>query len=240
MSKERSRPFLRLPFKKQKYNISEGWNYSEEEKLIHGFVGHGAIDFELPRGTPVLAAAKGWAVSSYFGYFLKREGKTVLYQGQPLGFGLGYFVQIYHPSVKLFTSYGHLEKVAESIKFHAPKTRGNNLWPVGCKVDPERLAKYRWATKVEQGEGIGYVGDSGLTWGYKDYPVRPDPRTFPSWDEVHLHFEVFRRVGSRKRKIFFDPYGIKSTRKDYRVAKMGSKDKVLWLRDKNGTLLFAG
>lgn len=236
-------PFLYLPFKEQSYRISEGWDYSEEEEAIHGFEGHGAIDFELPRETPVLAAAEGWAIASYFGYPLKKEGQPVLYQGKPVGFGLGYFVQIYHPQAKLYTIYGHLEQVADAIKFHAPRGRGGYLWPVGHKIAPEKLASHRLATSVKRGQAIGLVGDSGITWGYSDFPKRPDPEHYPSWDEVHLHFEVFARVGSRQRKKFFDPFGIKSTAQDYPDShksgtKLGEKSPVLWILGEDGLLQF--
>lgn len=232
-------PFLYMPFKRQTYKVTEGWRYSQAEQKITGLVGHGGIDFKLPRGTGVLAAAPGWAISSYFGYFLKKEGKPVFYKNKPLGFGLGYFVQIYHPETKLYSAYGHLEKIAEVIRFHQPRRIRANVWPVGHKILPENLPKYKWATWVERGQVIGFVGDSGLAWGYEDFPQRPDPRKFPSWDEVHLHFEVFKRVGNRKKKQYFDPFGIKGEGKDYpdffrKGKQLGVKSPVLWILDEKG------
>lgn len=230
---------MHLPFEEQDYEITEGWFYSDEEKAIHGFTTHGAIDFKLERGTPVLAAAEGLAVSSYFSYLLKKEGKPLLYNDKPMGFGLGYFVQIYHSQQDLFTTYAHLERVADEIKFHASRGHGDYIWPVGHKVDPSKLPRYRWGTKVERGQVVGYVGDSGITWGYVDYPRRPDPEKFPSWDEVHLHFEVFRRVGVRKKKKMFDPYGIQGKTEDYpdsykKGKGMGAKGAILWALDEKG------
>lgn len=230
--------FLTLPFPEGQYEITEGWHYSDEEKAIHGFSGHGAVDFALSRGTPVLAAADGWAIASYSWRRLKREeGRPLLYRGKQIGFGLGYFVQIYHPQTKLYTAYGHLQKITPGIKFLAPRKREDCLWPLGHKLDPEKLPRHIWATKIKRGQVIGYVGDSGLTWGYEDYPARPDYVKFPSWDEVHLHFEVFTRVGSKKRKKYFDPYGIKEKGSEYpdslkKRKKLGGKGIILWILNK--------
>ncbi len=226
-------PFLTLPFTKQYYKITEGWHYSEQEKSIHGFVGHAAVDFALKRGTPVLAAADGIAISSYLSFPVKNEdGSPRLYQGKPVGYGFGYFVQVYHPENGLYTAYGHLEKVAENIKFFKPRKMGEKLWPVGHKLDPNS-SNYP-GTLVKRGEVIGFSGDSGLTWGYSDYPKRPDPSQFPSWDEEHLHFEVFERYGSRKKKRYFDPYGIKGEELDYPDSykpgkPMGEQGPILWI-----------
>lgn len=238
MMSEKQKPFLNLPFYKQLYTITEGWHYSEEEKSIHGFSGHSAVDFRLPRSTPVLAAADGLAVASYFAYPLKKMDQPVLYQEKQIWFGLGYFVQIYHPQNNLYTAYGHLEKVAPAVLFHKPIKKGEKYWPVGHKIKPENLTHYRFAKFVTAGEVIGFVGDSGLNWGYEDFPKRPDPQKFPSWDEVHLHFEVFERYGSRKKKRYFDPYGIKSVAEDYPNSyksdlPLGQKSPLLWNMDIN-------
>lgn len=232
--KENIQLFLSLPFTKQPYTVVEGWYYSEQEKSIHGFLRHSGIDFQLSRNTPVLASADGWAISSYFGYPLIKDNKPVLYKDKQVGFGLGYFVQIYHPEAEIFTAYGHLSEVAPEIKFHKPRKLGNHFWPVGHKISPEKLPDYKWVTKVKTGQVIGYVGDSGLTWGYQDYPQRPNPQKHPSWDDVHLHFEVFTRVGSKLRKKYLDPYGVKGVAEDYSDSfkegnKLGKEGSVLWI-----------
>lgn len=238
------KPFLTLPFKKQQYHITEGWRYSDQEKSIHGMNIHGGIDFELPRFAPVLAAADGWATSSYFWYELKNnDGTPRLYKDKPIANTFGLFVQIYHPEVDYYTAYAHLEDIAPEIKFHKPVKRGERFWPIGHKINPQKLPKYPGATKVKRGQTIGYVGDRGLTWGYSDYPKRPDPNKFPSWDEVHLHFEVFIRKGTRKLKKYFDPYDIKGKAGDYpdsfKSREMETEGPVLWMLDENGFLQFA-
>jgi murein DD-endopeptidase MepM/ murein hydrolase activator NlpD len=239
--------FLYLPLKRTDYQITEGWRYSEEEKNIHGVSGHGGIDFSVPRGTEVLSAADGWAIASYYWKSLKnQDGSQRTLKDKEIGMGLGYFVQIYHPQENLYTSYGHLDRVSEEIPFHRPIERNGVFWPVGHKVKPENLPHYKYAKFVKTGEVIGFVGDSGLTWGYRDYPQRPDPNKYPSWDGIHLHFEVFNRVGSRGNKKYFDPFGIKSNFNDYPDSdrlnnrkNMGTKSFVLWLIDQEGMPQFS-
>jgi murein DD-endopeptidase MepM/ murein hydrolase activator NlpD len=230
------KPFLYLPFEKQKYKITEGWNYSDQEKSIHGIVGHGGIDFAIPKGTPVLAPADGIAISSYFSYPLLKNGKSVKYNQKQVFYGLGFFVQIYHPDHSFYTSYGHLEKISPEIKFHYPRKLGNNFWPVGNKISPEKLVNYPFATKVKKGQVIGYVGNSGLGLGNIGYP---DYKNYKSWDEVHLHFEIFMRYGSKKRKKYFDPYGIKEkfdkyTDSNRKGFKLGQKGFNFWILNNQG------
>lgn len=235
-------PFLTLPFEKKNYQITEGWNYSEKEKEITGFTGHGGIDFELAFGSTILAAADGWAISSYMNFPIKDEkGQVKLYQGKPLGFGYGYFVQIFHPKevtgteIPLYTTYGHLLTIT-GVPFHKPRKTGDSWWPVGNKVSPDLYPLYHHARYIKSGQVIGYSGFSGLTWGYDDYPNIPDPKFYPSWDKPHLHFEVATRVGYKKKKRFFDPYGIKSQAQDYpdsskKGQEIGSKSPNLWILD---------
>ena len=200
--------YLKIPVR-GKYRITEGWRYSKHESGIHGTLIHGAVDFSQKRGSPVYAAAAGWAISSYHGdYAVDEKDRIKKYKGKPVGFSLGYFVQIYHPSVKRFTQYGHLGSIAEKIPFAKPRKLKGWLCPVGHKIPGPKLSKYKKAVWVKQGEHIGNIGDSGLTWGYTDYPKRPDPKKFPSWDETHTHFTEFVRLanGTKKARDPFDLY----------------------------------
>lgn len=237
------KPFLVLPFKKQLYKVTEGWRYSEHEKAIHGFTGHAGIDFELPRGTEIFAAADGWTISSYFNFIILKDGKPLLYQEKEIGLGLGNFVQIYHHESGLYTAYGHLETIDKVIPFHKPRKVGTHFWPIGHKINPNKLVDYSKAVFIKRGQSIGRVGDSGLTLGYYDYPTRPDPEQYPSWDEVHLHFEVFSRIGGKKIKKYLDPYGIKGGVEDYpdsskQGTKLGEKSSVLWILDNHELPVF--
>ncbi len=91
------KPFLYLPFKKQKYQVSEGYLYSNEESKIHGCKGHGGIDFSLSQGTEIYAVEDGIAIASYFSGKLDKK-----YKGKDVWFGLGRFVQIWHPKYAVF------------------------------------------------------------------------------------------------------------------------------------------
>ncbi len=207
--------FLTLPFHEPHYHISEGWIYSAEEQQIHGYVGHGGVDFVLPRGVPIVAAADGWALASYFWFLVKEGGVPRRYKGKEVGMGLGRFVQIWHPEQELFTVYGHLDSIESKIPFYGPRKLQDCLHPVGHKFLPKKMIDNCAAIPIKRGEIIGTAGDTGLTWDYTDYPERPNPNEKPSWDEVHLHFEVFQRVGSRLKKKYLDPYGINSHWQDY-------------------------
>lgn len=226
--------FLRLPFKKQKYRITEGWIYSDQEFDIHSFCGHCGIDFALPYGTELYAIEDGLAISSYFSRKLHHK-----YKNKDVWFGLGYFVQIYYPKYGRFSIFGHFSTIDSAIKFHKPKKDGRFYWPVGHKVLPEKLPDYSHVTKVKKGQLIGLSGTSGLGWGCSDYPTRT--KKFISWDEPHLHFEIFRRVGTKRVKQYADPYGIKEQESyypdSYRLknrGNMGKNGDVLWQTDKDG------
>ena len=240
------RPFLHLPFKKQPYKITEGWYYSKGEQKIHGFRGHGAVDFALPCKTPVLAAASGWAVASYHlspVFAWDKNGKRLesqrKWQGKPVFMGMGRFVRIYHPNFRVYTQYAHLSSVAPKIPFRTPRRVGSKFIPVGQNIlIPENLGRSPYIVFVKAGEEIGKVGDTGLGWGYQDYPERPNSRLYPSWDEVHLHFEVFTKTKYGK-KHYLDSYGIKDHRGAYpdslkKGSVLGIKGPILWLLDKQG------
>ncbi len=198
IDKVRSLPverYLSLPFAQQSHRVSEGWFYSRAENKIHGLWGHAAVDFELPRGTDVLAAADGWAMSSYHRRPLfDKNGKVLLYRGKKVEMGLGWFVQIYHPEAGRYTLYGHLEEVAGQISYSPARRLENSIiTPSNLKVPLGKMEKHKRFIWVKRGEKIGKVGDSGLGLGYDDFPNRPSPEEFPSWDEVHLHFVEFTR-----------------------------------------------
>ena len=207
---------LTLPFLKgEEVKITEGWIYSEEEKSIHGIANHQAIDYSGLRGTPVLASADGYAVSTSQIAYLSR-----IYQGKRVGYGYGNYVIIWHPEKKLYTLYAHLEQAAPDIPYFQPEERSYGGWgpPPTLSLKPEDLLKN--AKFVKKGELIGWMGDSGLSWGYDELPrLRPDPICYPSWDEPHLHFEVFT-INAEGKKVKLDPYGIYGTAEEYKDVKL--------------------
>lgn len=229
---------LSLPIPKDAYKITEGWIYSKEEQSIHGGSKHLGIDYACQRGTPVFAATDGWAISSYKRRVLtdKKTGQEILYKGKKITNSRGYFVQIFHHNTNLFTEYYHLEKIADNLPFGEPIQTGEDvLLPVGRDLPPEEYKTYKKALLVKRGDIIGFVGDSGLTWGYDDYPNRPDPKEFPSWDETHLHFRVYSK-GKDETEEELDPYDVYKSFEYYpwtsHVKTMGKNH--LWLNVKEG------
>jgi len=115
-------PYLTLPLKNG-FSISEGYIYSKNETSVHGRYFHYGIDYACPYGTPIYAAASGYAVAGYNRFTeLNEDGTLKLYKGLPMGNGFGYFIQIYHPynicKVKggRITQYGHLSKFAKGFR----------------------------------------------------------------------------------------------------------------------------
>ena len=195
---------------------------------------HYAVDFDAPRGTPVYASAAGFAVTSLHIAYGRQ------YQGKRIGYALGRFVQIWHPGQKVYTQYAHLDRVASGVPYIAPQRTktgsGTSLYDPTIVYRPVseflKVAKF-----VRKGQLIGYVGDSGLSWGYDEGLKRPDPAKYPSWDETHLHFEVFDRDEKGKKDHRYDPFGIYGDGADY--VSWIQTTKGLWLKDGAGKLRWA-
>ncbi len=236
------KPYLTLPFRQRSYRVTEGWFYSKYEYEIHLLWGHAAIDFELPRGADVLAAASGWAMSSYHrSNYTGEDGRPVKYKGKEIGIGLGYFVQMYHPETGRYTLYGHLGSVDSKIPYSpARRLKDGRISPANIGRRPEEMSKHFRFVWVERGDKVGEVGDSGVNWGYDDFPDRPDPSKYPSWDrDTHLHFvELTRDLRDGSLSSPRDPYDIYWTADKYpdperkgNISFLGPK--TLW-RLKNG------
>lgn len=131
-------PYMELPIK-DSYSLEEGYIYSQEERDVHGFYIHGGLDFDCNFGTPVYAAASGFAVAGYHRFTLFNEDRTLrLHEGKPLGFGFGNMVQIYHSEETSgvlggrVTQYGHLSSVSSSIKMKLfPAEEGDIIYRIG-------------------------------------------------------------------------------------------------------------
>jgi len=243
-------PYLTLPFRKadtnKTYDITEGWMYSEGEKAIHGFAEHNGVDFALPYGTPVVAPADGYAMSSYHTFWiLNDDGTKRTYQGKPIRFGLGYFVQMYIPSVNRYIQMAHLSDVDAAIPFSLPIASGDDWVPTNHTLSVNDLKNSTQYVQVKKGQVIGRVGFSGLAWDYEEYssgsarPVAIDPNVKKSWDEPHIHFEDFWRDQTTGQKVANrDPYGIYGTTLDYPTPDRRGTIMIspLWLRGEHTRL----
>ena len=221
-----SQPYLHLPFRAEKFYVEEGWYYSAEEQAIHLYKKHGGIDFRLQRGMPILAAHSGYALASYQHRIRRYKGRDLLYQGKPVGFGYGYFVVIWNPAIKRGTLYGHCQKLSPRLPFVKPTGKFPNLISKLYSLSAAEIIKR--GKRVWAGQVIGWAGDQGCTWGYNDYPRRPDPKKFPSHDGVHLHFEEFGKKPSGQRVAYRDPFGIYKSYKQYPRSLRGIKNS-LWI-----------
>jgi len=262
-------PFLALPFSKQNAaqaggtrNISEGWYYGEE-RGITGSETHHAIDFNLPYGSPVLAMDDGWAAFTYQSFL-----SPVAYKGKLTGQGLGLWVLTLHkvPATNVYWwgKYGHLSAVAPGLKYLRPSVDSDGDWhepssgPDNLYVpDPQLTTIF---TPIHRGQILGYVGDTGIEWGYRDAfnvdtgTVTPRDRVaLPAWDkDAHVHIEIYRRVNGSpapgetfdSTRISVDPFGQYgqvrrwenySSYDDYPLGP-GS----LWLTDQRGKPVYAG
>lgn len=231
------KPFLSVPFsyaEREKLTISEGWKYTEEEKAVHGYATHYAVDFAAPRGTPIYAATSGYAISSFhIAYAGEHEGKKV-------GFGLGRFVQIWNPQQKVYVSYSHLDGVGAGIPYIAPKKgkTAEGLVTYDPTIVYQPLAEVMKVAKfVRKGQLVGYVGDTGLSWGYQENLTKRDVKKYPSWDETHLHFEVYRRSAGGSKAERYDPFGFYAAAEVYQS--WGQAVGGLWLKTPTGGLRWA-
>lgn len=158
------KPYLIFPIKEHS-RLTEGYIYSRAERSIHGNFWHKGIDIEAPYGAPVYAAASGFAVAGYHRYVLRNRDKTLrLYKGKPMGNGLGYFVQIFHPEEisniqgGRITQYGHLSKISDEIAVKVTQpTRINHVYKVLNKFrtsrDPKKSA-YKLEKSLQETERL--------------------------------------------------------------------------------------
>ncbi len=234
--KNSAEPFLTLPFNKQDlvdsinkskdprftatrpYEITEGSFYSLQEKRIHGYDVHAAIDYQVPYGTHVAAPCNGFAIASYHTFDVKNDdGSQRMYKGKPVGFGLGYFVQIYDPNVDRYVQLGHLSDLSKNVQFSKPVSTDAGWNPTNHILSIRELmdGSNPLVVVLKKGDYLGNVGYSGLRWGYTEYelgrdrPLVIDPDIYKSHDEPHVHLEEYYRDQATGRKGWQrDPYDI--------------------------------
>lgn len=215
---------MKIPFRRGQYDVTEGWFYSQFERSVHGYSSHGAVDIAVPLKTPLYAPCSGYAIGTFADRWLyDQKNRIRTYQGKPMRFGLGYFVQIYNPDVYRYVILAHLYDIDESIPFSLPRERGEDWLPSNHDIRIQDMPHNRMVKWVNKGDPIGQVGISGIGWGYRDHrrgATRPVQlaEDLHTWDETHLHFEEFwvdQRTGLRVRKR--DLYGLYSWYDRYRT-----------------------
>lgn len=238
--------------------MTSGWLIAEDERGVVGDDSHEALDFEgLPCGTPILAIADGWAVASYQSGAV-RGGKAAFNPADPsnpdtdwrdpinghegfLGYA-GLFVELqtnvqvpgYQNAV---AQYFHLGAVNPSIRWLDPVRQADtptwdgkqivNWYPAGISQTQGDIR--RIATPVKRGDVLGWMGDTGINFGYNDrfdptsHTVLPRNRLAePPWDpqgagvttpidhacQLHLEFYSGRDQAGSKIGRFdgFDKY----------------------------------
>lgn len=227
-------PFLYLPFSYQYYRnylVTEWRWYSGStwylnvigsgEYFIHGKKYHHAIDYALPYWAPVLSPIDWYLVASYHNAMLKDKWYFKTYGGRQLHFGLWRYVQIRNPERDLFVIVWHLSSIDEVIPIAPPlPTRWKNgvvRWdPTGMTINSGELLRminnpkdYPSIIKVKRWQRLGTVWISGLErWNQMQniltVPRWPDFPMALSWDEPHIHLEVF--VNEWWQKKLIDPY----------------------------------
>jgi len=199
--------------------ITNGWYEAEDELGVIGNDDfHQALDFEGPPcWTPILALADGWAVATYQSG-IERGGKAPFNPADPynpdtdwkdpisgktgwLGYaGLVVELQtnVQVPGFQNATAqYFHLAAVNPAIKWLAPERQPDTItwdgkhvanWlPAAIRQSQADIRKI--ATPVKRGQVIGWMGDTGINFGYND---NLDPNTHlvlprnryaqPPWD----------------------------------------------------------
>ena len=186
--------------------IATGFEYHEAEIKLHGVKTHNAIDFDLPRGTPVLAPADGYYLATYGEMLLRNDDRTPrtlslaeAKQGNPRNLDLRpphdsgtrwpiYFgsmvVQGWHGSGR-YTQFAHLDWVEPSIRYYQSEVQENgDLKPNYILRAPvSKLRRKGVASWLPAGTLLGVTGMTGCGWGERCYDTaklgkdgRPDFR----------------------------------------------------------------
>jgi hypothetical protein len=185
--------------------IATGFDYTPVEVAIHGVKTHNAIDFDVPRGTPVLAPADGYYVATYGELLLRNDDDTPrtlsLAEAKggnsynrdfrppksgtrwPIYFG-SMVVQGWHPNGR-YTQLAHLDYVDPAVRYYPPEAEENG----DLKFHPilrAPTATYRRsgvASWLKAGTLLGVTGMTGCGWGERCYETaqfgkgdRPDFR----------------------------------------------------------------
>lgn len=187
--------------------ITEGTTYSAAEQAITGIEAHGAIDIAPTTGdkrhADVFAAREGCAVASEQIFVIDAPAGDI-------GFGGGKIIEVLHPDGSR-TGYYHLSLLADEIPFYEgdPSVSPDGydgLYPWVVVQNDADFMEY--CVPVEKGQYLGETGVTGLSAPGQTETGGRDAEEVPSWDEDHLHLEVFIRDQNGSKVERFDPTGI--------------------------------
>jgi murein DD-endopeptidase MepM/ murein hydrolase activator NlpD len=251
------RPFLKLPFRQEdgqhSLSITNGWQMAEDEIPFAGPGLHSALDFEFLRthdhgyNVPVLAAADGRAYYTY--QYISGDYTDPQGEQHQIGLGAGLVIEVRHCN-GFVTQYIHVNRVADGIPYLKPEpdTATPGDWvPSGLFKTNQEL--WQTGTPVRAGQIIGWQGDTGIGFDWKDnfksglgIVIPRDRQKLPPWDPTQLHFQVYGgRVDGAKQNIVdpSDIYGqITHSTNPYtkRPGDLLVGPKSLWLSDRRGLL----
>ena len=226
---------ISLPFSSDmwnKYSITEGFYYSQAEQQIHGQKYHWWIDYSLPYGSPIYSPVDWYILASYHDEMLNK-----FFWSQQIHYGWWRHVVIFSPEDEKIVLIAHMSSIEKSIPIDFPTARLNkNMKVIKYVSNIANMSKSSllekfwnfWAKKIKKWDFIWTVGTSGLGLWEKfvdpyNVPYYPEVFYEKSWDEPHIHMEVYYKnnIFSKKNKI--DPYGI--------YKNMDSYQRYFWVKD---------
>lgn len=208
------RPFLSRIFPDDSAPvITEGWIYGPDEAAIYGgYTAHEAVDFAVPLGTPVLAAADGLILASFEEVRIRYPGtEPRTWKGEPVYWGYGLFAAMLHDN-GLLTFYGHLHRLSEPIwkqAYVAPLEypNGDVASPI-TRLEARDFKKTYRSLRVKAGDIIGYSGITGMGMGVSTYRNWRKNVAYRANDEEHVHFAVCEPPAMLSDTNHLDPFGI--------------------------------
>lgn len=192
--------------------ISEGWLYGPEETAIYGgYDAHHAVDFAVPLGTPVLAAADGIAVASFEEVAIRYPGPEArTWRGESVFWGYGLFVIVLHAN-GLTTAYAHLHRLALALQRVYLKpfehADGDVTAPI-TRLEAQDFHTTYPAVRIKAGEIIGFSGITGMGMGGRTYDNWRHNKPYRANDEEHVHFALSRLPAFTAETEYLDPFNI--------------------------------